>query len=385
MKNLLLLILAGISFSLYGQNSLKSSVYEEYNGSTWDKLGGVDYEYVNNKLSSATYYSWSGTDYEVSGKTTYTYNSENKIFEEITMVWNNTLGQLENWEKCESFYNSSGEVIEHIVYNQYASNWKEIRKFDITHVNSNISQVNHSYRSSNQWVFDSKIVNNYTGNNLTQADLTSFDGTQWKDDYRYILSYDANDRVEEFIGESSTNSVWTEFDRYNYNLDANFNRISKYAGDVNSAHVKIEYDYDLSAQMANYAHPFQGIKPNEYVYEDFPFVNKILKETTFKYDTLTGIYKEDKKTTYNYNDYIVLSTDNIQQIQKVSLYPNPANDFIQVKGISKHENVSVYSVLGMKVFDSVINENEKLDIKGLNNGMYLLKFEDGTALKFLKK
>lgn len=387
MKNSLLLILAVISFSLYGQNKLKSSTSEEYNGSTWYKNGGVDYEYDNNNnLQSVTYYSWNGTDYVLSSILTYTYNSDNKITEQIIIVWNNTSDELDTLERNTSSYNTSGELVEYITYSPSASGWNESNKQEITYLNSKISQIDYSSRNSNQWVNNLKLVVQYTGNRLTQANMMTFNGTNlWEDNYRHILTYDPYDNIKENKIEYYTNSVWTDFTSFSYELDANYNHIKEYVGDTSSEHTKTEYEYDLTDQMTNYAHPFISAQPDSYLYKDFPFVNKVLAATSFYYDTLTGSYEENIKITHNYNDQLVLSTDIIQQIQKVSLYPNPANNFIQVKGITKPENVSVYTVLGVKVFDSVVSENEQLDIQGLNQGLYLLKFENGTALKFLKK
>ncbi|PWH87128.1 T9SS type A sorting domain-containing protein [Brumimicrobium oceani] len=387
MKNLLLLILAVISFSLFGQNKLKSSILEEFNGSNWYTTGGADFEYdSNNNLISITYYLWNGSFYQVSSILTFSYNANNKITEQIVKVWDNTADVLENVAKYESNYNASGELIEFITFEEINSAWKEFNKQEISYQNSKISNIDYSFKDANQWNNNRKLVLQYTGNKITQAKMLTLNGTSfWEDNYRHILTYDSNDKIRENKIEYYTNSVWTDFINISYELDANYNRITEYVGDTTSEHYKTTHDYDMSEQMANYAHPFINNQPDSYLFQDFAHVNKVLSSTTYNYDTLTGSYEEDTRVTHNYNEHLVLSVDNIQQIQKVSLYPNPANDFIQVKGITKPENVSVYTVLGVKVFDSVIKENEKLDIQGLNKGMYLLKFEDGKALKFLKK
>jgi len=56
-----------------------------------------------------------------------------------------------------------------------------------------------------------------------------------------------------------------------------------------------------------------------------------------------------------------------------SVYPNPANDFINITSqTSGDKNVVVYNVLGKQVINTTIN-TERLDISNLNSGVYIIK------------
>lgn len=73
--------------------------------------------------------------------------------------------------------------------------------------------------------------------------------------------------------------------------------------------------------------------------------------------------------------------------EKVILYPNPATTMTQIQVISektKIVEVSVYSLLGNKLFDKAYGGDEKtiqLNVQNFKKGKYLIKilFEDGTS------
>jgi hypothetical protein len=66
------------------------------------------------------------------------------------------------------------------------------------------------------------------------------------------------------------------------------------------------------------------------------------------------------------------------------IFPNPSSDFIQVSGLTKNENYTLYNVLGAKIRSGQIYNNAQIDISPLNNGLYFLKFNSGTVIKILK-
>lgn len=67
-----------------------------------------------------------------------------------------------------------------------------------------------------------------------------------------------------------------------------------------------------------------------------------------------------------------------------SLYPNPANDFVTLKG-ENLGTVCVYNALGQKVEEFEANGNElRINTTGYENGMYFVK-TDETTLRFVVK
>ena len=82
-----------------------------------------------------------------------------------------------------------------------------------------------------------------------------------------------------------------------------------------------------------------------------------------------------------------LSTKSIEDNAKnVFIYPNPVADFIQVSNLTEKKNGAIYNILGAKIKDVNIANNEKIDVRELNGGLYFLRFNDTKkTMRFLKK
>ncbi|MBI5324295.1 MAG: T9SS type A sorting domain-containing protein [Ignavibacteriae bacterium] len=73
----------------------------------------------------------------------------------------------------------------------------------------------------------------------------------------------------------------------------------------------------------------------------------------------------------------------IIEVANISIYPNPATDFIQLHYSDnvKFSDVEIYNVLGIKVL--VTDYKDRIDVSGLNAGVYFLK-TGGKIYKFVK-
>jgi hypothetical protein len=72
----------------------------------------------------------------------------------------------------------------------------------------------------------------------------------------------------------------------------------------------------------------------------------------------------------------------------VSVYPNPVTEKLTVSmEFKKAETAEIYSLDGRKISEQSINDNNNvINVSGLNKGVYLLKIK-GTDIvqKFIKK
>jgi len=61
--------------------------------------------------------------------------------------------------------------------------------------------------------------------------------------------------------------------------------------------------------------------------------------------------------------------------EKISIFPNPANDYLRINGINdKKAHVVIYNTLGSVVFDNDIQSGDApINIKKLNKGLYIMK------------
>lgn len=69
---------------------------------------------------------------------------------------------------------------------------------------------------------------------------------------------------------------------------------------------------------------------------------------------------------------------------QIKLFPNPSTAFINISGLTKVEKYVIYNVIGEKVIDGILYNNEKIDIQNITNGLYFLKLENGNILSFIK-
>ncbi len=121
-----------------------------------------------------------------------------------------------------------------------------------------------------------------------------------------------------------------------------------------------------------------------------------LVNTGGEYRHVTGYYNEScTSTSGNYSltfrpffRLIVstgtLTTTDFEQDNLIKFYPNPSSDFIQISGLTKEMNYTLHNILGAKLSEGTVLNDEKIDVQDLTNGLYFLKFENGSTIRFLK-
>ena len=122
-------------------------------------------------------------------------------------------------------------------------------------------------------------------------------------------------------------------------------------------------------------------------------------------DTIAGMWvKPDSTTTYileqticgnvNYDTVtVIVSTVGIESYTKegkdVTLYPNPANNTLNIESTTKFSQLLISDILGNVVIrQQVYNKAVSVDVRGLSKGLYFVKLsnESGFVVKrFLKE
>jgi len=85
----------------------------------------------------------------------------------------------------------------------------------------------------------------------------------------------------------------------------------------------------------------------------------------------------DFNGAYVYSDIINIRAQK-DEVEKVTLYPNPCNDVLNVFTSEEKTNFIILSSSGKTIFQGVTNNN-KIDVTHLNPGMYFLKTPTSTA------
>jgi len=75
-----------------------------------------------------------------------------------------------------------------------------------------------------------------------------------------------------------------------------------------------------------------------------------------------------------------------EHLNNVSIYPNPANDFIKIKSIENIKNIIIYNIAGQKIKTFLVeNSNTNIiNVNNINNGFYYLQISTEKE-KIIKK
>lgn len=87
-----------------------------------------------------------------------------------------------------------------------------------------------------------------------------------------------------------------------------------------------------------------------------------------------------------YNQALLSVAEKAMNKKAVEIYPNPSSDFIKIRSSGKLKSVEIYDAAGKKVQAGL--ENNRVDIKNLSPGTYLINIRDENgnfSEKFIKK
>ncbi|MEY8849125.1 T9SS type A sorting domain-containing protein [Psychroserpens sp. XS_ASV72] len=85
------------------------------------------------------------------------------------------------------------------------------------------------------------------------------------------------------------------------------------------------------------------------------------------------------------NELITLSLSS-SSTESIAMFPNPAVDFVNFKGIDQEINVVIYNMIGDEVSKATLNNHQTtIDIKDLSSGVYIVEFEGFSQTKRLIK
>lgn len=361
-----------------------SSSFEEYYFYTfsYDNQGRKDelivgstkyiYEYVGgNQVTNLIRQWYDGTSWVNDTKYIYTYIN-GRLETKIEQYWHTSQSAWKNSWKGNYEYNSQGQLI---------------------------SGITQDWNSSNtSWENDIKYTLGYTNNLYTDLIIEEWDNTNsvWVNSYKYSSTRDASGLVSQGLTENYNvaASTWEPYRKYIYNHDANGNRteeiIQEFYGGAWQYVQKwtLTYDNNLLVKMflATFdasANQMENIGGYEYYYNNNDLVKsislKLYDSGDLDYSSTTHI----SEARFNYEPNPV-SVEEVN-VQDLVLYPNPANDHIQLKmekGLI--ENIQIIDALGRTVFASQENAQSNyvtIPTSHLANGIYFLRINNQQAAK----
>ena len=64
--------------------------------------------------------------------------------------------------------------------------------------------------------------------------------------------------------------------------------------------------------------------------------------------------------------------------ESIRIYPNPAEGIFTIEGLGSEAELSIFTSFGNEVYKKVINQEERIDLRTLPNGVYLVKVTDAN-------
>lgn len=73
-----------------------------------------------------------------------------------------------------------------------------------------------------------------------------------------------------------------------------------------------------------------------------------------------------------------------------TIYPNPSIEFVEINGLDKlsTSKITIFNTLGQKVFQDENLQSKRIDVSGLNSGMYLMSIQGENfrqTVRFIKE
>jgi len=385
MKKITLLVLIVMASMTYGQNKLLSSINQFDNNGTFENSFGYDYEYdANDNLITEIGYQWDQTtsSWIIDSRESYLYNANGKATQLVYQDYNTTTGNYENDFRDLYTYNSNGDVTEGIFQEFVTGAYQNEFRLTVSYNGSQLSSFIEYDWNGSQWVQSDRGTLTYNSSG-TIASITSeeFSNGSYTLDYRDTFTYDSNDRLIQKLFETWNGTSYDFDEQIDYTLDSNGNLITE-IGDFDAAtsgpNYRETYSYDSSQLMSNIANPFKDKTGLDYIFDDFPFINKVLESTYAGYDSNTMSFNDvESKTIYNYNSTLSIE-ETVVPVASIKVYPNPTADFIQIEAANFNiDHVDVFGILGNKILST--NKTE-VNLSSFPSGIYFLNIYDVNGI-----
>ena len=264
-------------------------------------------------------------------RTDYTYDGEGKLTKSVDSQWDMMGQKWDETQKVDKSYNESGYLILRI-----QSVWNsDSNKYIIT------SKREHIYDADGY-----SISNAYYGWNYLLNMMVGYSFYEYThDEHGNVLTY------TDYIWDLILNA-WAGNARYVYTYNYNF------AG------------FDILAPFYMWQMIISYI---EYVY-----LGGTLKSSEE--------WVESDAFTYHYSDLEVGVSVADLSGGELSIYPNPATDYIQVVGdeLNGGARIVMYNVSGRMVMNQVLDRGGRIPVSHLSEGIYVIRLVQGDKVKTAK-
>lgn len=359
---------------------------------------------------SAYSYSWNSNinNWEKSWKETTKYNPAGKKTESVYKTWNASTSKWDDKWKTEYTYNTSNVLIITTYKLWTGSAWQSTHS--VTHTFDNSLRPNGSVvkvwnASKNAWENLRQEVYVFDLNNrVKQYQIQEWDATglKWVNSKIQTPVYENNGALDQFIYQIYENSgSLINSNRYEYTYNGEGSQTEWIIQTWNESSLQWQGDYKFNYTYYNKAQ--SGAHYKKYDESLAKWLN--VSKDTFVYDN-NGSLKEQVMSQYSqsaskwentmrkvvYSSPKTISTSQNLSLEtemvKISVYPNPSTDFIQLENAMDESQVLIYNLSGVQVANRMLETgSDTIEINHLPAGTYIVRvMKDGQqqTLKFQK-
>jgi hypothetical protein len=168
---------------------------------------------------------------------------------------------------------------------------------------------------------------------------------------------------------------WVAHDKTEYTYDTYGNPLSEIHYKYNEANfqlskdIKYNFSYDLSCDLSGLILPLPSLLGPDYSGQ---IVNKPIEYSYYYWNDTSNVWIENFKGIYYYSEQNVVNVINIEN-ENIILYPNPVSEYLNFSFTSKNNSgtFELFDIQGRKLISKKITNNEQLNLKYFDNGLYL--------------
>jgi hypothetical protein len=347
-----------------GNQKLDSTIYEALDNVSNQLVISFKAVYTydaNGFETSAIGYFWNDTtsQWMTGWKHETTYDVNENLTIKSTYFWDDLNNQWVYIEKQEYTYDNHRNLILDFAYHGIPDQLLWAQKYENTYDASGNLLLDDTYdweASHKLWVITRKSEYTYdTNGNLTAKILYNWDegNSQW------VLFYKM-----EFIYDASGNTTLNSNSYYNTITDQWYVDFTKAAAYDNNGNITV--DSTFSEEW--------GKSKSEYAYDNN---EKRFSQTDYYWNEATSQWSIYQRYTYYYSELNPTLIPGISE-RKISVYPNPATDFIvfDLTNISESAIAEIFDIQGKKVLEQKLSENKQISVSNLPKGLYMYKLNN---------
>ena len=355
-------------------------------------IPGIKYENIrdqNGNRTSYTKYQWDtdSSKYLLSEKGDLTYDADGNRTSFTKYQWEQTTSEWILSYKEEFSFDANGNrtSFTSLFWDMDSSKWMGNYKLEHTFDagDNNTLTVRYEWDGiTSLWIPVSKQESAFDDNGyvtLQSESIWSADSGMWIMQGKYERTYDENgfntlsvsygwdDMLDQIVAWKRWESIPDSYGNTQTSI------ISVWDIGKNDwvERDKTEYSFDYTYTRQDLMTPLYGAyKITRRI--DYMFENDELK---------SGEWKIINDFTYHYSDLAVNVAD--ISLVELSLYPNPATDYIQVEGdeFSGDTRIMMYNVSGKMVLNQVLDNGGRIPVSHLSEGIYVIRLVQGDKVK----